>query len=319
MFRVNSLCRRTPPAIFPICLGLLGLGLGWRNAADVLPVAEEIGGILLALGAAYFVWFLLLYLLKLAMRPAVLLEDMHNPGARAGVAAAAMSMMVLAAALLPLGVSAPQIWWLGVVMQIAASATVLYALMHDRPDTRHFTPFQYLSFVGPMVGPVAGISLGYIWQSQVMAIGAFLAYLVITLGYAGRLMHSLPPMGLRPVVAIFLAPNCLFAICFGLLNIDWAFLAFYWLANVTAVVLLALVPWMTRGGWSPVWAAFTLPAAAFLQMQVLAVAKGVGTVAIFGSYGGMLVATPVVLALAYRSVLAYVTGELSRLSNAATA
>ncbi len=319
LIKQKSLWRRTPPAVFPVCLGLLGLGLGWRNAADILPVAHEIGDILLGFGSAYFLYFLVFFLRKLVARPAVLFEDMVSPSARAGVAAAAMSMMLLAAALLPLGLSVPQVWWTGVVLQIAASAVVVHAIWYEPASKRHFTPYQYLTFVGPVVGPVAGIPLGYVWQSYVLIIAALVPYLAITLGYARALIRARPQLLMRPILAIFLAPNCLFAIGFGLLGVDWAFSLFYGIANIVALVLLVLTPWLVKGGYTPAWAAFTFPLAAFLQVQVLALSKGAGRLAEIGAWAGLAIATPVILYVVYRISMGWVTGELAERTGAATA
>lgn len=319
MLQQSPLWRRTPPAIFPVCLGMLGLGLGWRNASDIVPVASDIGGLLLGLSTVFFLFFFLFYLRKLIARPSVLFEDMTNPAARAGVAAAAMSMMLLAAALLPFGLSVPQVWWTGVILQIGASAIVCHAIWREPPESRHFTPFQYLTFVGPIVGPIAGIPLGYVVESILLSLAALVPYVAITIGYSWRMLKAPPPLALRPTLAIFLAPNCLFAISFGLLGLDWAFFLFYWVANVVAFVLLLLVPWMIKGGWSPVWASFTFPTAAFLQVQVMAVAKGSGFLAIVGVYAGLAIATPVILIIAYRFVLMWVTGDLAERTMAAKA
>lgn len=94
---------------------------------------------------------------------------------------------------------------------------------------------------------------------------------------------------------------------------------FYWIASVTALVMVALAPWLTKGGWSPAWAAFTFPAAAFLNLQVLAVAKGAGALAIFGVYAGLVLSTPLVLFIAYRFAMSWIMGELGEKCGAATA
>jgi len=280
MLNDTPLWRSTPPAIFPVCLGLLGLGLGWRNAAEYLPIAHEIGDVLLGLGCAYYLFFLICYLCKLVARPMVLFEDSTIPPARAGIAAMAMSMMLLAAALLPFGISAPFVWWAGVIAQIGASAIGVYAIWHDPPEAKQFSTFQYLIFVGPVVGPIAGIRLGYVTESIVLTLAALVAYVIITIGLALQMRRQRPPVPLRPSLAIMLAPVCLFATSFGLLGVDWAFVGFYWASMVVAGGLILLVPWMIKGGWSPVWASFTFPLAAFLQVQVMAFAKFGGGLAL---------------------------------------
>lgn len=315
----TPLWRSTPPAIFPLCLGLLGLGLGWRNAAETLPVAHEVGDVLLGLGCAYYLFMLACYLRKLVARPAVLLEDLCAPPARAGMAAAAMSMMLLAAALLPFGISAPYVWWAGVIAQIGASAMGCYAISCDTPDTREFSTFQYLTFVGPVVGPIAGIPLGYVTESLLLTLSALVAYVVITVGLLLQLSRHPLPVMMRPSLAILLAPICLFATSFGLLGVDWAFEVFYWLANVVALGLMLRVRWLIKGGWSPIWVSFTFPIAAFLQVQVMAVSKLGSDLAFFGVIVGMLIGTPVILGVAYRISMMWVTGDLAAKTGAAKA
>lgn len=298
----------------------MSLALGWRNASDVLPlIPQDVGNLLLGLSTGFFIWFLAFYLRKLVARPMVLFEDMRTPAARAGIAAMAMSMMILAAALLPLNLSVPQVWWTGVAMQIAASAIVLYATWKDPPEKRHFSIFQYLTFVGPVVGPIAGIPLGYVWESYWLTMAALVAYVIVTVGIVLTFSKNSVAGPLRPSMMISLAPVSLFALSYGGLGYDWAFAVFYWLGTVIAVVLVLLVPWMVRGGYTPVWASFTFPLAAFINVEIMAVSKGYGIFATYGVYAGLAIGTPLIVWIAYRSIMAWVTGELARNSGAAIA
>jgi tellurite resistance protein len=297
----------------------MGLGLAWRNAAGVVNIPHEIGDLLLGLSTAFYVYFLAMYLAKLVARPGALFDDMKVAPARAGVAAIAMAMMLLAAALLPFGISVPQVWWTGVVLQIAASAVVLHAIWREPAQTRSFTPFQYLTFVGPIVGPVAGIPLGYVTESILLAYAALVSFVVITIGYGRKLIRVRPPIPLRPSLVIALAPLSLFALCFGQLGNDPMFWLFYWAAWGLALVLLALARWLTKGGWTPIWGAFTFPIATFANVQVMALAKGGGGIATFGIYAGLVIGTPLILYVVYKAVLAWVTGDLAKKSGASVA
>jgi len=320
MLLETPLWRQTPPAVFPVCLGFMSLALGWRGLVDIFPwVSEDLGLLLLAASTGYFIWFLGFYLRKIIGRPAVLLEDMHTPPARAGIASMAMAMMLVAAALLPFGISVPLVWWTGVMMQIIASAVVLFAIWNDPPEARHFSPFQYLTFVGPVVGPIAGVPLGYVWQSQVLIWAALVAFVIVTIGIAVTLKKDPIPKPLRPSVMIFLAPVCLFALGFGALGNLTAFTIFFWASDIVFIAMIFLVPWMVRGGYTPVWAAFTFPTAAWFSVQVMAVQFGFGRVAEIGAYVGLAIATPVVLYLVYRTVMEWVTGNLAKKSHAAIA
>lgn len=311
------LWKRTPPAIFPVCLGYMGLALAWRGSAEVLPIPSFIGGILLGLSTAFFLYFLAFYIAKLIGRPSVILEDLKVPPLRAGVAAIPMSMMLLAAALLPFNISVPQVWWTGVIMQYITTFAVIHAIWKDPPEKRAFSPFMYLTFVGPVVGPIAGIKLGYATESLWLTIGALIAFVVITVGYAIRLTKVVPVQPLRPSLAIVLAPVSLFALSFGLLGMEGLFAFFYWLSWVVFAVLVALLPWMTKGGWTPMWGALTFPFAAFTNVQILAVSKGYDFIAEVGVILGLAVATPIVFYVLYRATMAWVTGALSEKSGAA--
>lgn len=314
------LWRQTPPAIFPVCLGFMALALGWRRAADVVPsISQDIGNLLLGLSTGFFIWFLAFYVAKLGRRPAVLLEDMRSAPARAGMAAMAMAMMLLAAALLPLNLSVPQVWWTGVLMQVAASAIVLFAIWKDPPQKRRFTTFQYLTFVGPVVGPIAGVPLGYVTESVALIFAALVAYVIVTVGIVVTFRKEGVAHILRPSVMIFLAPVCLFSLGFGVLGYIGLFTLFYWLSWAILLALIPFVPWMMKGGYTPAWAAFTFPIAAFLNVQVMALSMDANTLSLLGMYGAMVVATPVILWISYRSIIAWVTGELMRKSGAAIA
>lgn len=315
----RPLWRSTPPAIFPICLAVLGLGLGWRNAAEILPLAHEIGDLFLGGASAFFLYFLALYLAKVLARPGVILEELQNPPARAGLAAAAMAMMLLAAALIPLGLSVPQVWWTGVVMQVFASGLGCWSIWKDPPEKRQFSPFQYLTFVGPVVGPIAGLQLGYVWESIALIYAALVAYVIITAGLLVTLKPRSLPVSLRPTLAIFLAPNCLFGIGFSLLGHDLGFHVFYWIATATAGLFVLISPWMVRLPWTPLWSALTFPIAAFLQLQVIGLSHDMGLVAEVSLYGALLVGTPLISGLAYKFILTWVTGELAAKSGAARA
>ena len=316
----TPLWRQTPPAAFPVCLGFLSLGVAWQHAVEIIPwVSEDMTNLLLAAATGYFLWFFGFYVAKIIARPAVVLEDMRSPPARAGIAALAMSMMMLALALLPFNLYVPQVWWTGVVLQIAASAIVLHAIWIDPPEKRHFSTFQYLTFVGPVIGPFTGVPLGYIWQSQWLIGASLIAYVIVTFGIIITLKRDPIPKALRPSLTIALAPICLFALGFDALGYQQVFTYFYWVSNGVAVALLLLVPWMMRSGYTPVWASFTFPVAAYLNVQVLALAHGFGSGALVGTYAAMAIGTPFIFYMVYRTVMEWVTGDLAKKSHAATA
>ncbi len=313
------LWRQTPLAIFPATLGFLGLALGWHKAANVLPwLSEDFGNLMLAFAAAFYLWYFLFYAAKLMRRPSVIMDDLKIPPARGGIAAMAMAMMLLAAGLMPFGIYVPLVWWAGVVMQIFASIVVLIAIYRDSPEKRHFSTFQYLAFVGPIVGPIAGIPLGFATISLWMTWAALVAWVVITAGLLLTVKPAKMPPPMRPSLAIALAPLSLFALSFGSLGYDTLYTIFHLACTIGFVVLVVSFRWMIKAGFTPIWGAFTFPIAAFLNVQVMDVAKGGGLMAEIGVYAGMILGTPLILFICYRLIMLCVTGELSKKSGAAT-
>ena len=319
MLTKQHLWRRTPPAIFTVTLGFMGLALAWRNASGVLPIPQEIGDLMLGVSTAYFLFFAVSFVAKVIARPPVVLEDLKVPPARAGVAAFPMAIMLLAAALLPLGVQVPLVWWTGVVFYYVATGLVAYSIITGAPEARTFSPFQYLAFVGPIVGPIAGIPLGYVTASFWLAMAAMIPYIAITVGYSIKLFKVRPPEPLRASLVIVLAPTSLFALAFGQLDIQWAYDLFYWLAMGLAVVMLVMAPWLTKGGWTPVWGSFTFPIATFTNLQIMGIEEGTGILATAGLVAGLIISTPLILYIVWMSSKTWIRGDLSKKTAAAVA
>ncbi len=314
-----SLWRSTPPAIFPVVLGFMGLSLAWRNVSYISPIPEEIGDLLLGISTAYFIFFAASYFAKGLRRPKAILDDLKMPPARAGVAAFPMAIMLLAAALLPLGVQAREVWWIGVVVYYVATALVAYSIITGSPDARKFSPFQYLAFVGPIVGPVAGIPLGYVTESFWLALAAMVPYIAITFGYGAKLVRVRPPVPLRPSLVIVLAPTSLFAMAFFQLEIMWAYTLFYWLSVALALVFLSISLWLTSGGWTPIWGSFTFPIATFINLQIMTLSAGQNTVAMTLMIAGFTIGTPLILYIVWKTSQAWISGGLAKKTAASIA
>ncbi|MCF6303967.1 MAG: hypothetical protein L3J33_01165 [Rhodobacteraceae bacterium] len=319
MLKKTSLWRSTPPAIFPVALGFMGLALAWRNVSYISVIPEEIGDMLLGISTAFFLFFAASYFAKGLRRPKAILEDLKMPPARAGVAAFPMAIMLLAAALLPLGVRAHEVWWIGVVVYYVATGLVAYSIITGSPDARKFSPFQYLAFVGPIVGPVAGIPLGYVTESFWLAMAAMVPYVAITLGYGAKLVRVRPPVPLRPSVAIVLAPTSLFAMAFLQLDIIWAYTLFYWLSVGVALGLLSVAMWLTSGGWTPIWGSFTFPIATFANLQIMTLGGGANLVATTLLIATLAIGTPFILYIVWKTSKAWISGGLAKKTAASVA
>ena len=315
----QPLWRSTPPAIFPVILGLTGLSLAWRGLGGAFGFSTAIGDLLLGISAALLAFFALSYLAKLIARRGVLMEDLKSPPGRAGLSAISMSLIVLAAGLLPYGEIARYVWWFGVLLHVVIVTFVVKAMSKAPPEGRSVTPFQLLPFVGLSTAPIAGVTLGYGLLSQALTYISLAAFVVILVLLVGKFIRTRPPAPLRPPYAIIVAPLSLFGMAFGQFGPEIAFTGFYFLVWALVVLLLIFAAWITKAGFTPMWGSFTFPAATFTNINLMAMGKGFGVVATTGAIAGGLIATALIFYIAYRSFKMWAKRELAQKTGSAIA
>lgn len=263
---LNSFLRRATSKMFPICLGTIGAGLMWRQAAETLGAPALIGEIWLALAVMLFALCAAYYARKLARRPAAILEDLGPVPARAAVSAASMCTMLTAAALVPYAPGLAALLLLaGVAHHLIHAVMVLWVLVQSPPEEREINPTLYLPFVGQIVAPIAGVPLGYWTASAVIFWSAVVAWVLITVVSLHRIISKPIPKSLRQSMVIFLAPTGVGVISADLLNAGWSsaiMLVFGVAAGGFAIWLATRINWLVEGGWTPAWGAFTFPTVA---------------------------------------------------------
>lgn len=266
--RKPKLFARTPPAIFPVLLGLLGLGLALRKGADVLGQSQGILGGLVeaALGALLILWLFAVVALKVKVirRFGVIAEDMKVLPGRAGLAASTMTGMAAALVLIPyaptlaLGLAVASL-----IAHAVMAVILIVTLSRMPPEARVVNPAMHLAFVGFIVGALALAQAGQGAAALVIFWATLPVAGVIWTISALQLLRSIPPMPLRPLLAIHLAPAALFSRVANEIGLDGLGLAFAIFGMVIFLALMASARWITASGFSPLWGAFTFPLAAF--------------------------------------------------------
>jgi len=315
----QPLWRSTPPAIFPVILGLVGLTHAWRGISQSFGFPAAMADLLLGITVALLAFFALSYFAKLTSRPAVLMEDLKSPPGRAGLSAISMAFIVLAAALIPFGEVARYVWWFGVILHVVIVTFVVKAISKAPPEARSVTPFQLLPFVGLSTAPLAGVPLGYLLLSQILAYISLAAFAVILFQLTTKFIRTRPPEPLRPTYAIILAPLSLFGMAFGLFGIELGFTLFYIAVWVFGIALLIFAKWLTKAGFTPMWGSFTFPAATFTNINIMAMAKGFGIIATTGAIAGGLIATVLIFFIAYKALKMWTSRKLAQKTGAAVA
>jgi tellurite resistance protein len=268
--RKSALFAKTPPAVFPSILGLLGLVVALRQVLARLGLdlgpADLAGGIAVAL----WVFAATAYGVKLARRPSVVMEDLRVLPGRSGLATMTMGGMV-AATLLALYV--PQV---ALVLMLAAlaghavlAALLIRLLLGLPPEARAVNPTLHLSLVGFIVAAPAALMLGWEWLAEALFWAAIPVAVVIWGLSLRQFAASVPPPPLRPLLAIHLAPAALLALVAGLLGKAELAALFLGLGTVYGLLLVAGGRWVTQAGVSPLWGAFTFPLAAMASAMLV--------------------------------------------------
>jgi tellurite resistance protein len=315
-----GLFRRTPPAIFPPILGLFGLGLAWRRGQGAFgmpdaPVEGYLGAVTLL-----FLFAAIAYGTKVIRRPRVLSEDFRVLPGRAGLAALTMSLMMLAAVLVPYA-PAVAAWMLaGAVVLHATIALAAARLYFAGPEeARQVTPVMHLSFVGFIVAPLAAVPLGMSLLSTMILWYSLAAAALIWLAGLRPLLTGDAPPPLRPLQAIHLAPAALIGTSAHLLGLHFLGSMMAVFASAIFLVLLARIRWLTEAGFSGFWSAFTFPIAAFAGVLFLT-AESLPSEPVRMIAGLILIAgTLIIPPIAFKVMQLWAKGTLAQKTNAATA
>ena len=92
---------KTPPAIFPPILGLIGLAIALRLALGQLALDPGVGDLLAGVAVALWLFAAFAYGVKLLRRPGVVTEDLRVLLGRSGLAAMSMGGMAAATLIAP--------------------------------------------------------------------------------------------------------------------------------------------------------------------------------------------------------------------------
>ena len=182
-----------------------------------------------------------------------------------------------------------------------------------QPDAaRQVNPSLQLTFVGPIVGALAALSLG--WEA--LATALFWATLPVALLIWGlsawQFAREVPPAPLRPMLAIHLAPAGLLATVAA--QTGQGGLAIV-LALAGGVYLLALVVagrWIAAAGFTPLWGSLTFPLVAYSGALLTLGWVWPGLIVLIAALG-------LVPWIAYEILRMWATGSLAGKTNAAEA
>jgi tellurite resistance protein len=261
--RQTALFAKTPPAIYPPILGLLGLALAVRLALAAMGIDKGPGDLLAGVAVALWLFGAVAYGAKVARRPGVVVDDLRVLPGRSGLAALTMGGMAAATLIAPHAEAvAKALGILALVGHGVLAVLLMRLLLSLPPESRQVNPTLHLSLVGFIVAAPLAVALGWmglatvlLWLTLPIAVGIWALS-------AAAFVKAVPPQPLRPLLAIHIAPAALLSTVAGLLGLATLSTVLVLAGLALAVALGASGRWILGAGVTPIWGAFTFPLAA---------------------------------------------------------
>lgn len=304
---------RMPPAVFASLMGLLGLGLALRRGLAAAQLEAGPGELALGLISGLYLFALIAYASKIARRPSVVIDELKTLPGRTGLSAASLSVLLLAAVLLPYSAALAKVTlFAGLALHTLLALLILRHLRAAPPEAREVTPVWHLHFVGFIIGALTAAPLGLL--SLATAIFYLTLPIAVVLWLIGvkQIIQRIPPAPLRPLLAIHLAPLALFASSAALLGMPRVGLGFAIAGMLFAALLTAAFKWLTVSGFSALWGAFTFPVAALASAFYLLQMDVTGTIVLICALG-------LIPPIAFHVLKGWAKGGLAAKTNAAQA
>ena len=269
-----------PAAFFGAVLGLAGLGGSWRAAHDAWGLPAWPGEALYVVAAIVWLALLVLYAAKWLNARAASIEEALHPVQCCFIGLVGVATMLIGAGALPHArplaivlIAAGGMFTLGFAVWRTGG------LWQGGRDPGTTTPVLYLPTVaGSFVSAASLGALGYPdWGQAFFGAGLF-SWLAIESVLIHRLLTADPlPPPLRPTLGIQLAPAPVGALAY--LSVtqgppDVLAHALLGYGVLQALVLVRLLPWITKQPFAPSYWAFTFGATALASTALKLVARG---------------------------------------------
>lgn len=255
-----------PIGMFGAVMGLAGLGLSARAAAPLFPgvfrAPAYFTELWVALGVLAFIFLLARYFFKLVFHLEEVRKEMADPAQMGFRAALPVGATLVAGGLAPYVPSiADGLWWAGVCLLVAFQLGAVYVVLTRRVELAQINPGWLILFVGGIVVPSSGITLGHIEASRALfEISAVAAPFVVGLLIYRALARPPLPAPLRPSWFILLVPPSLIYAHGIFLFQELVFLEnLYYLALALIAGLLFYARNLARWPFGPAWWSFTFP------------------------------------------------------------
>lgn len=276
--------RQLPINLFASVMGITGLSLAWRQAANLLAIPALPGEIFGWMGVAIFIALAATYAIKFARHATAVNAEFTHPVQGNFFGTIAIGLLLISAFMFRYNAAfAEGIWILGTVLTVSLAYIMVQKFLTSPQKGETMLPPLILPGVATLDITVTGAVMPFGWAHEVnlfaFAIGAVMALVLIVLIFQ-RLRHfdALPPTS-RPMLMMLVAPFAVGFLAYTNLNeIDMlasVLIYFGWFL----FLVLAPVVFRLENSFGVAWWAISFPLAA-LSIASFRYAEAVG--------GGML-------------------------------
>lgn len=269
-----------PAAFFGMVLGLSGLANAWRVGARIWQLPAVIGEVLTFVTLAVWLVLILLYLLKWMVAREEAFKEVAHPVQCCFIGLVGVATMLVAAGLLPYSrIGAETIFLIGAAYTLAFSVWRTGGLWQGERDIATTTAVLYLpSVAGSFVTAIVGAALGFPEWAKLFFGAGFFAWLAIESALLHRLLTGPAlPLPLRPTLGIQLAPPAVGALAYiGVIQgpTDILVHAMIGYGLLQALIMIRLLPWITKEAFSPAYWAFSFGATALATAPMRLIERG---------------------------------------------
>ncbi|MFV8836470.1 SLAC1 anion channel family protein [Aquisalimonas sp.] len=260
-------CATLPLPLFAAVMGLSGLGLVWQAAGEHWGLPAPIAGAVGLVSATVFVLLLAGYACKAVIAPRAVLEEIRHPVRINFLPAISISLILLG---LQAQSTTPSVslwlWGSGAALHLILTVGIVTRWLGGEQPAAALNPAWFIPAVGNVLVPLAAAPAGYAQLGWFFFAAGILFWVVLGVMVFHRLITGPalePPM--RPTLAVLLAPPSVAFLAWHALtgDVGTAGTLLFYVAVMTALLVVAQLPAFARLPFFPSWWAYTFPAAAF--------------------------------------------------------
>jgi len=296
-------------------MGFAGLALAWREADTLISPFVSLSALTTAVSLAVFAALSALYVAKVALYPREALAEWRNP--RKLNVFPSISIAFMLSAVLVLEESRDASFWLwvsGACLQVAILFRAMGTwLLRQQFELAQADPIWFFPLVGNMVAAITGkehAPAELLWFF--FCVGFFFWLMMFIIIFQRLIFHPSLPEALTPTFFILIAPPAVAFLAYYSLagRIDVFARVLYYVALFLTLLLLANVaPFLRLAFRLSSWS-YTFPLAAVTLASLSMYRELGGAWLRTGSAILLVLVTIVVFALAARTVVAAVRGEI---------